>query len=146
MLLASPIFLAAAALVAAVALVLRRMSSPLWRLPGPAISRFTSLELRINEMRANRTMYIHALHLRYGPVVRVAPDEVSFTSWPALKEIYTSGGSGYDKTEFYNLFTVFGRRTMFSTLVKGDVCSHSPCFFSALEKLLEACPRRKTKG
>ncbi|KAK1637497.1 cytochrome P450 [Colletotrichum phormii] len=29
-------------------------------------------------------------------------------------------GSGYDKHRFYNLFKVFGRRTMFSTLVKGD--------------------------
>lgn len=51
-------------------------------------------------------------------MVRIAPNEVSFASTAAVKEIYCSGGSGYDKTEFYNLFTVYGRRTMFSTLAK----------------------------
>ncbi|KAF4123266.1 Cytochrome P450 [Geosmithia morbida] len=120
MLITSPLFLAVTALLAVTIFLVRRLSSPLWKLPGPTISRFTSLELRWNEIKANRTMYIHSLHLRFGPVVRVSPHEVSFTSWPALKEIYTSGGSGYDKSEFYNLFTVFGRRTMFSTLVKAD--------------------------
>jgi hypothetical protein len=27
-----------------------------------------------------------------------------------VKEIYCAGGSGYDKTEFYELFKVYGRR------------------------------------
>ncbi|KAK6581509.1 hypothetical protein PZA11_006200 [Diplocarpon coronariae] len=60
------------------------------------------------EFTARRREYIHELHERYGPVVRLGPNEVSFTSLEALKEIYTSGGSGYDKTEFYTLFTQFG--------------------------------------
>ncbi|KAI1247554.1 hypothetical protein MGN70_011444 [Eutypa lata] len=60
-------------------------------------------------------------HLLYGPVVRIAPNEVSFASLDGVREIYGSGGSGYNKTEFYNLFTVHGRRTMFSTLNKEDV-------------------------
>lgn len=50
--------------------------------------------------------------------MRLGPSEATFTSAAAVKEIYCSGGSGYDKTEFYNLFTVYGRRTMFSTLDK----------------------------
>jgi len=61
-------------------------------------------------LRANRRVYIHGLHLQYGPVVRIAPNEVSFTSPEAVKEVYCSGGSGYDKTEFYDLFKVYGRR------------------------------------
>lgn len=88
----------------------RRLSSPLARLPGPGYSKVTSLPLKWNELRANRTLYIHGLHQKYGPVVRVAPSEVSFTSWAAVKEIYCSNGSGYDKTAFYNLFTIYGRR------------------------------------
>ncbi|TGJ79428.1 hypothetical protein E0Z10_g9334 [Xylaria hypoxylon] len=60
------------------------------------------------------------MHLRYGPVVRVAPNEVSFASLEGIKEIYGSGGSGYDKTEFYDLFKIYGRRTMFTTLNKED--------------------------
>jgi hypothetical protein len=84
------------------------------------LSAFTSLELRINELKANRTPYVHGLHQRYGPVVRLGPNEVSFSSWAAVKEIYCSGGSGYDKTEFYDAFQIFGRRTMFTTLNKAD--------------------------
>jgi hypothetical protein len=81
-------------------------------------------------------------------VVRLGPKEVSFTSTEAVKEIYTSGGSGYDKTEFYNLFKQFNTRydicllrtspattavtyshtlrTLFSTLNKGDVLFRCP--------------------
>ena len=50
------------------------------------------------------------MHLKYGPVVRIAPNEVAFASSAAVKEIYGSGGSGYDKTEFYDMFKVYGRR------------------------------------
>ncbi|KXH28572.1 cytochrome P450 [Colletotrichum nymphaeae SA-01] len=67
------------------------------------------------------TKYIHTLHQQYGPVVRIAPNEVSFTSYEAVKEIYCSGGSGYDKTEFYDLFKkAYSARTMFTTLNKED--------------------------
>ncbi|OAQ68193.2 cytochrome P450 4A21 [Pochonia chlamydosporia 170] len=120
MLLLSPVYLAIAAVALSVVLLLRRLNSPLRKLPGPTISLFTSLVLKWKEINAERTLYVHALHEEYGPVVRIAPNEVSYTSWPALKEIYCSGGSGYDKSDFYNLFKIYGRRTMFTTLNKAD--------------------------
>ncbi|OLN81689.1 putative sterigmatocystin biosynthesis P450 monooxygenase STCB-like protein 5 [Colletotrichum chlorophyti] len=120
MLLFSPLFLAAVSAFLLALHLVRRVSSPSWKVPGPRISAFTSLLLKWHELRATRTRYIHRLHLEYGPVVRVAPGEVSFTSYDAVKEIYCSGGSGYDKTEFYDLFRVYGRRTMFTTLNKED--------------------------
>ncbi|KAK4179244.1 cytochrome P450 [Triangularia setosa] len=89
-------------------------------LPGPLYARLTSLVLKYHEFTATRTSYIHSLHLRYGPVVRVAPNEVAFASAAAVKEIYCSNGSGYDKTEWYDLFKVYDRRTMFTTLGKGE--------------------------
>lgn len=110
MLLLSPIVLFTAAALLAVIQLVRRLRSPLSKLPGPAISKFTTLFLKWKEIHAQRTTYVHQLHLQYGPVVRIAPNEVSFTSWEALKEIYCSGGSGYDKTEFYDLFKIYGRR------------------------------------
>lgn len=64
----------------------------------------------IQEFTANRRLYIHRLHQKYGTVVRLGPNEVSFLSLEAIKEIYTSGGSGYDRTEFYTLFMQFGVR------------------------------------
>ncbi|KAJ3522695.1 hypothetical protein NM208_g12750 [Fusarium decemcellulare] len=120
MLILSPVFVAGAAALLLIIHIFVRLTSPIAKVPGPAVSNFTSLVLKWNELGANRTMYIHALHKKYGPVVRIAPNEVSFTSAAALKEIYGSGGSGYDKTEFYDLFQVYGKRTMFSTLNKGD--------------------------
>ncbi|KAL2075839.1 hypothetical protein VTL71DRAFT_782 [Oculimacula yallundae] len=98
----------------------RAFFAPLAKLPGPTHSLITDLWLMSKEFTSKRRDYIHQLHQQYGPVVRLGPNEVSFTSLEALKEIYTSGGSGYDKTEFYTLFKQFGVRTMFSTLVKGD--------------------------
>ncbi|KAH9243641.1 hypothetical protein K456DRAFT_1717167 [Colletotrichum gloeosporioides 23] len=120
MLLLSPVVLGAASVVLTLVYLARCVSSPLWRLPGPRASAFTSLLLKWHEWHAQRTKYIHRLHEEYGPVVRIAPNEVAFTSYDAVKEIYCSGGSGYNKTEFYNLFRVYGRRTMFTTLKKED--------------------------
>lgn len=118
MLLLSPTVLVPSLLLLVVFSLIRTLRSPLARIPGPWYAHFTSLPLKWAELNARRTLFIHELHQRYGPAVRVAPNEVSFASAPAVKEIYCSGGSGYDKTEFYNLFTVYGRRTMFSTLDK----------------------------
>ncbi|KAI0738891.1 cytochrome P450 [Daedaleopsis nitida] len=94
--------------------------APLARLPGPTICALTRLPLMYHEFNGNRRRFIHALHLKYGPVVRVAPDEISFATREAVKEIYTSGGSGYDKHTFYVLFRAFDRTNMFSTIERGE--------------------------
>jgi hypothetical protein len=86
------------------------LTSPLRKIPGPKLASFTSFTIKWHEFHANRTRYVHRLHEIYGPVVRIAPNEVSFASVEGVKEIYSSGGSGYDKTEFYNLFQVYGKR------------------------------------
>ncbi|KAK0646507.1 cytochrome P450 3A13 [Cercophora newfieldiana] len=112
--------LAVAALFLIVSFLRQSLSSPLNRLPGPWFAKYTSLVLKWHEFRAQRTRYVHSLHLEYGPAVRIAPNEAAFASATAVKEIYCSGGSGYDKTEFYGLFKVYGRRTMFTTLNKED--------------------------
>ena len=99
----------------------RIFRSPLLQIPGPRHSAFTGIWLMVQEFAGNRRPYIHELHKRYGPVVRLGPNEISFTSADAVKEIYAGGGSGYDKTELYTMFMQFGARTMFSSLLKGDV-------------------------
>lgn len=81
--------------------------SPLSKIPGPWYTRFTSLWIKYQEFTAKRRQSIHRLHQVYGPVIRLAPNEVSFTSLEAIQKIYSSGGSGYDKTEFYDLFRQF---------------------------------------
>ncbi|KAI2778989.1 cytochrome P450 3A13 [Daldinia loculata] len=123
MLLLNPFLLAVACFALSILYVWKCIASPLRTLPGPRISLFSSWILKYHELHAHRTRYVHSLHQKYGPVVRIAPNEVSFASLEGVKEIYGSGGSGYDKTEFYNLFTIYGRRshrTMFSTLKRED--------------------------
>ncbi|KAJ5503568.1 Cytochrome P450 [Penicillium fimorum] len=100
--------------------VARGLLSPLSTIPGPWYTRFTSLWIKYQEFTANRRESVHRLHKIYGPVVRLSPNEVSFTSLDAIKEIYASGGSGYDKTEYYDLFRQFKIKTMFSTLLKDE--------------------------
>ncbi|RDA93335.1 hypothetical protein CP533_0305 [Ophiocordyceps camponoti-saundersi (nom. inval.)] len=121
MIVGSPLFILAILGLLLLVRLIRCLTSPLRHVPGPASSLFTSLGLRWRELCARRTAYVHHLHQQYGPIVRLAPDEVSFTSWPALKEIYCSGGSGYDKSDFYDIFKIFGRRTMFTMLNRADV-------------------------
>jgi hypothetical protein len=106
----SPLALAGFVCLAALLHLLGRLGSPMRRVPGPWYSLLTPAVLRWSEFRANRTRYIHQLHQKYGPVVRIAPEEVSFTSAEAVKEIYCSGGSGYEKSDFYDMFKIFGRR------------------------------------
>ena len=89
-----------------------KLASPIARLPGPFNTVFTAIWLKVQEFSGTRRLYIHSLHQRYGPVVRLGPNEVSFASVDAMKEIYTSGGSGYDRTEFYELFKQFGTRSL----------------------------------
>ncbi|KAL4901052.1 hypothetical protein BDW74DRAFT_170426 [Aspergillus multicolor] len=101
---------------------LQRLRSPIAKLPGPWYTAFTSWVLKYHEFTSNRRLYIHGLHKKYGTTIRIAPNEVSFASLEAIREIYASGGSGYDKTELYDLFRQFGIKTMFSTL---DKQSHS---------------------
>lgn len=84
------------------------LSAPLSEVPGPWYTKVTSLWIKFQEFRGNRRLAVHRLHQKYGPVVRLAPNEVSFTGLDAVREIYTSGGSGYDKTEFYDLFRQYG--------------------------------------
>ena len=90
--------------------IYRRAVSPLAKIPGPWHSHYTDLWLILQEFSSKRRTYIHALHQKYGPVVRLGPNEASFTSVEAVKEIYSSGGSGYEKTEYYSLFMQFGTR------------------------------------
>lgn len=84
------------------------LSSPVLKIPGPWHTAVCGLCIKYHEFAGTRRVYVHHLHQHYGSVVRLAPNEVSFTSHEAVKEIYSSGGSGYDKTEFYTLFKQFG--------------------------------------
>lgn len=87
--------------------------SPLSRIPGPKSFALTRAKLAYEDYKGTRTRKIHALHQKYGPVVRIGPNEVSFNSISALRTIY-GAGSGFERTSFYRMFEAYGRKNMFS--------------------------------
>ena len=78
-------------------------TSPFANVPGPKINAMTRWYMVYIDFTKKRTLYIHALHEKYGPVVRVAPNELCFTGEEPMRAIYGAGTS-FHKPAFYNLF------------------------------------------
>jgi len=64
---------------------------PLRKVPGPLLARATGLWRTVKYFRGTWLDDIVDLHRTYGPVVRIAPNEISFVDEPALKELYGHG-------------------------------------------------------
>ncbi|KAL3473816.1 hypothetical protein BJX99DRAFT_260932 [Aspergillus californicus] len=86
------------------AAVYKALSSPLRRIPGPLHTTFTRLPLHFATLGGKQLYYIHELHQRYGPVVRISPAEVSVSSLAGVREIHRIG-SGFLKAEWYEKLT-----------------------------------------
>lgn len=87
--------------------------SPLARIPGPKSFAFSRLTLAYEDYKGTRTRKLNELHRKYGPVVRVGPNEVAFDSLSALRTIY-GAGSAFERTSFYDMFQAYGRKNMFT--------------------------------
>ncbi|KAF2114292.1 cytochrome P450 [Lophiotrema nucula] len=69
-------------------------------IPGPLISTFTNIPLKIAILRGRRSVYIHALHEQYGPYVRIAPREIAIADFDAFRTIHRIG-SDFNKGPWY---------------------------------------------
>lgn len=91
--------------------------SPLRKIPGPWWAGYTKWWLVYKTWMGVRAKTIHDLHLKYGPWVRVAPNEISTADSEAIIPIYGIN-SDFVKTEFYTyqlrgipeLFTMADRK------------------------------------
>ena len=86
--------------------------SPLAHVPGPAMNKVTELPLRILNARLERNERIFEWHQKYGPVVVIAPGQVSFSSVPVAKEIY-SVTAKHPKSSYFDSLAMFGYRSVF---------------------------------
>lgn len=94
-------FLVPAAIV--LRLLYNRYASPLHKYPGPLLASATRL-WKLLSTATTRTHLDHiALHRRYGPIVRIAPNEVSLSSPEAARTVL-SAGKRFHKTDFYAVF------------------------------------------
>ncbi|GME21834.1 putative cytochrome p450 protein [Neofusicoccum parvum] len=80
--------------------LIRGVSGPLRKVPGPWYAPFTNLPLKWATITGRRVYFIDALHQQYGDVVRVAPNEVCFRDPATVKEIHRPG-SGFRKDKWY---------------------------------------------
>ncbi|KAI1379669.1 putative cytochrome P450 [Hypoxylon crocopeplum] len=116
----SPIHLGGLSLVnlAAIGLVLGTLFSigwalyngflhPLRKYPGPLSHRMTIIPRALNQIRGRLPFHVSELHGRYGPVVRIAPNELAFSSPQAWRDIYghKTGQDEFPKYRgFYRVF------------------------------------------
>ncbi|GAW20844.1 hypothetical protein ANO14919_103560 [Xylariales sp. No.14919] len=61
---------------------------PLAKFPGPRLASFSRLPFAITAIRGKTYKWLDELHAQYGPVVRIAPGELTTISPGAWKDIY----------------------------------------------------------
>ncbi|KAI7161010.1 cytochrome P450 monooxygenase-like protein [Hortaea werneckii] len=94
--------------------VLRQgLTNPLNKVPGPWYARWTNLPLKRAVVGGRRIHYVHALHEKYGPYVRISPNEVAVNDPKDFKQIH-SIGSGFTKAEWYLRFVDVDRPGVFA--------------------------------
>ncbi|KAH7912477.1 benzoate para-hydroxylase, partial [Hygrophoropsis aurantiaca] len=94
-------------------------SEPLQVIPGPIIARWTPLWLAFQARRGRRYLAVNQLHIKYGPVVRIAPRHFSIADPTAIDIVYAQGKFALDKSRFYDAF-VAGSPSVFSTTSRAE--------------------------
>jgi benzoate 4-monooxygenase len=73
-------------------------------LPGPVWAKYTSLPFTLKDLAGQRGNILHEYHLKYGPIVQVGSDEISFLSNGAIRDLYT----GPSPPEINDVYKQFG--------------------------------------
>ncbi|CAA9961511.1 cytochrome p450 [Pyrenophora teres f. maculata] len=74
-------------------LVYNILFHPLRRYPGPLLWRASPIPRILSRKRGTTVFDAHRLHEKYGPVVRLSPWELSYTSSDAWKDIHGTGST-----------------------------------------------------
>ncbi|KAE8151416.1 cytochrome P450 [Aspergillus avenaceus] len=77
-----------------------RWLHPLSKFPGPPLAAISRIWTVLHVLRGKAQDEQKALHQKYGPIVRIAPDELAISDPRAVKAIY-GVNSGFKKTDFY---------------------------------------------
>lgn len=103
------------------------------RFPGPLLYGGSNLPKMLQQVQGNVHETMLELHEKYGPVVRLAPNELTYTSGPALRDIYGNRN---------------GKKTMppQAALGKNDARMFGATSFTWLESHTEHMRHRKILG
>ncbi|KAI0163984.1 benzoate 4-monooxygenase cytochrome P450 [Xylariaceae sp. FL1272] len=96
------------------------------RFPGPKLAAISNVPYSYWFLSGRQPFKILHLHLKYGPAVRVAPNELSFNSATSWKDIYgiRPGHKPFIKSDFYDGGS-FANRGVHSIVSERDVDAHS---------------------
>lgn len=83
-------------------------------IPGPWLTKITSLYLAYYDVTYSRNIKIREWHQRYGPVVCISPNEVSVASLEAVREVYAAA-CGWSKSDYFDNFMGYNQRSVFAT-------------------------------
>lgn len=95
---------------------------PLYKYPGPIHWRATRLFASYYHASGSLFQKIEAIHEKYGPTVRIAPDELSFTSPEAWPQIYNSRPQ-LVKSEFH--FAVSDNARLPTSMIMAEDAEHT---------------------
>ena|SRR6202035_739930 len=76
--------------------IYRRYFHPLSKYPGPFLASITRWWMVSEIFGGHHEQHIRELHKKYGPIVRIAPNEVAISDPEAVKIIYSTS-SGFTK-------------------------------------------------
>ncbi|KAF2969507.1 hypothetical protein GQX73_g4036 [Xylaria multiplex] len=76
------------------------LRDPLSNIPGPWYARWTGLVANYHWVSGRKPSYIHELHQKYGPIVRVSPREVYITDLEAVRRVFSIKNE-FPKTKWY---------------------------------------------
>ncbi|KAL5000059.1 cytochrome P450 [Aspergillus recurvatus] len=97
---------------------------PLSSIPGPKLAACTSLWLAYHTYTGDECSTLFALHQKYGPVLRIGPNDIDIASGDAIESIYLVRG-GFPKTPVYSKFDIEAHSTIFSTLTLPERASRA---------------------
>ncbi|XEU99841.1 hypothetical protein FSHL1_005128 [Fusarium sambucinum] len=81
-------------------IVYRLWLHPLRRVPGPRLAAVTA-QWQVRKIRAGKPFLQH-VHEKYGPVVRIGPNKISFSSEEGFNKIYNST-EAFQKSDWYKV-------------------------------------------
>ncbi|KAF2640107.1 putative cytochrome P450 monooxygenase [Massarina eburnea CBS 473.64] len=95
---------------------------PLRAYPGPLLGRASILYMQKQTFDGALVRWLHSLHEEYGPVVRYAPNELSFIDADLVREVYSHRGSAFEKQRDFYGPDAFGSPP---GLIRADQAAHS---------------------
>ncbi|KAK4173768.1 cytochrome P450 [Triangularia setosa] len=78
-------------------------------IPGPLLARISGVLITLVDLSGLHAQVLHRLHQKHGPIIRIGPNEHSFSNPDATKAIYVPGTTCIKSS----VYSAFGRQGMF---------------------------------